>query len=78
MTTSVVSLAPHCYPTSKNAPRWVAQGPHRCSGLASLADVQPTPAFGVPKIASDEVLRQITNDNPRRFLAFVPKVKRKV
>jgi predicted metal-dependent phosphotriesterase family hydrolase len=36
----------------------------------------------VPKIkkagASDEVLRQITNDNPRRFLAFVPKVKRKV
>jgi phosphotriesterase-related protein len=36
----------------------------------------------VPKIkkagASDEVLRQIMNDNPRRFLAFVPKVKRKV
>jgi predicted metal-dependent phosphotriesterase family hydrolase len=36
----------------------------------------------VPKIkkagASDEVLRKITNDNPRRFLAFVPKVKRKV
>jgi hypothetical protein len=36
----------------------------------------------VPKVkeagASDEVLRQITNDNPRRFLAFVPKVKRKV
>jgi phosphotriesterase-related protein len=35
----------------------------------------------VPKIkkagASDEVLRQIMNDNPRRFLAFVPKVKRK-
>ena len=35
----------------------------------------------VPKIkkagASDEVLRQITNDNPRRFPAFVPKVKRK-
>jgi predicted metal-dependent phosphotriesterase family hydrolase len=27
--------------------------------------------------ASDEVLRQIMNDNPRRFLAFVPKVKRK-
>jgi len=36
----------------------------------------------VPKIrkagASEEVLRQIMNDNPRRFLAFVPKVKRKV
>jgi phosphotriesterase-related protein len=36
----------------------------------------------VPKVkkagASDEVLRQIMNDNPRRFLAFVPKVKRKV
>ena len=36
----------------------------------------------VPKMkkagASDEVLRQIMNDNPRRFLAFVPKVKRKV
>jgi len=36
----------------------------------------------VPKLkkagASDEVLRQIMNDNPRRFLAFVPKVKRKV
>jgi len=35
----------------------------------------------VPKLkkagASDEVLRQIMNDNPRRFLAFVPKVKRK-
>ncbi|PYR47258.1 MAG: hypothetical protein DMF89_19435 [Acidobacteria bacterium] len=35
----------------------------------------------VPKVkkagASDEVLRQITVDNPRRFLAFVPKVKRK-
>jgi phosphotriesterase-related protein len=35
----------------------------------------------VPKVkkagASDEVLRQIMNDNPRRFLAFVPKVKRK-
>jgi phosphotriesterase-related protein len=28
--------------------------------------------------ASDEVLRQIMNDNPRRFLAFLPKVKRKV
>jgi predicted metal-dependent phosphotriesterase family hydrolase len=27
--------------------------------------------------ASEEVLRQILNDNPRRFLAFVPKVKRK-
>jgi phosphotriesterase-related protein len=26
--------------------------------------------------ASDEVLRQIMVDNPRRFLAFVPKVKR--
>ena len=36
----------------------------------------------VPKVkkagASDEVLRQIMNDNPRWFLAFVPKVKRKV
>jgi len=36
----------------------------------------------MPKVkkagASDEVLRQIMNDNPRRFLAFVPKVKRKV
>jgi predicted metal-dependent phosphotriesterase family hydrolase len=36
----------------------------------------------VPKVnkagASDEVLRQIMNDNPRRFLAFVPKIKRKV
>ena len=35
----------------------------------------------VPKLksagASDEVLRQIMNDNPRRFLAFVPKVARK-
>ena len=28
--------------------------------------------------ASDEVLHQIMNDNPRRFLAFVPRVKRKV
>jgi phosphotriesterase-related protein len=36
----------------------------------------------VPKLkasgASDEVLRQIMNDNPRRFLAFVPKKPRKV
>jgi predicted metal-dependent phosphotriesterase family hydrolase len=36
----------------------------------------------VPKLkkagASDEVLRQIMYDNPRRFLAFVPKIKRKV
>jgi predicted metal-dependent phosphotriesterase family hydrolase len=35
----------------------------------------------IPKLkragASEEVLRQIMNDNPRRFLAFVPKVKRK-
>ena len=35
----------------------------------------------VPKVkkagASDEVLRQIMVDNPRRFLAFVPKIKRK-
>jgi phosphotriesterase-related protein len=35
----------------------------------------------VPKVkkagATDEVLRQIMNDNPRRFLAFVPKIKRK-
>jgi len=35
----------------------------------------------VPKLkkagASEEILRQIMNDNPRRFLAFVPKVKRK-
>jgi phosphotriesterase-related protein len=35
----------------------------------------------VPKIkkagASDEILHKIMNDNPRRFLAFVPKVKRK-
>jgi phosphotriesterase-related protein len=35
----------------------------------------------VPKLkeagATNEVLRQIMNDNPRRFLAFVPKVKRK-
>jgi phosphotriesterase-related protein len=40
-----------------------------------------TLTFFVPKIrkagASEEVLRQIMNDNPRRFLAFVPKVKRK-
>ena len=36
----------------------------------------------VPKLkaagASDEVLRQIMNDNPRRFLAFVPKKPRKM
>jgi predicted metal-dependent phosphotriesterase family hydrolase len=36
----------------------------------------------IPKLkkagANDEVLRQIMNDNPRRFLAFVPKIKRKV
>lgn len=36
----------------------------------------------VPKLkkagVSDEVLRKIMNDNPRRFLAFVPKIKRKV
>jgi len=35
----------------------------------------------VPKLkeagASDAVLRQIMNDNPRRFLAFVPKKARK-
>jgi phosphotriesterase-related protein len=35
----------------------------------------------VPKLkkagVSDEALRQIMNDNPRRFLAFAPKVKRK-
>ncbi|HEX5008083.1 MAG TPA: amidohydrolase family protein, partial [Hyphomonadaceae bacterium] len=35
----------------------------------------------VPKIkklgATDEVLRKIMVDNPRRFLAFVPKIKRK-
>jgi len=35
----------------------------------------------VPKLkaagASDEVLRQIMQDNPRRFLAFVPKKPRK-
>ena len=35
----------------------------------------------VPKLkaagANDEVLRQIMVDNPRRFLAFVPKIKRK-
>jgi phosphotriesterase-related protein len=35
----------------------------------------------VPKVkkagATDQVLSQIMNDNPRRFLAFVPKVKRK-
>lgn len=35
----------------------------------------------VPKVkqagASDDVLHQITNDNPRRFLAFVPKIPRK-
>ena len=35
----------------------------------------------VPKLkaagASDEVLRQIMQDNPRRLLAFVPKIKRK-
>ena len=35
----------------------------------------------VPKVkaagASDEVLRRIMQDNPRRFLAFVPKFKRK-
>ncbi len=35
----------------------------------------------VPKVkaagASDETLRQIMVDNPRRFLAFVPKIKRK-
>jgi phosphotriesterase-related protein len=28
--------------------------------------------------ASEEILRQILNDNPRRFLAFAPKFKRKV
>jgi predicted metal-dependent phosphotriesterase family hydrolase len=43
--------------------------------------VARTLTFFVPKLkkagASDEVLRQIMNDNPRRFLAFVPKVKRK-
>jgi predicted metal-dependent phosphotriesterase family hydrolase len=36
----------------------------------------------VPKLkaagASDEALRQIMNDNPRRFLAFVPKKPRKM
>ena len=36
----------------------------------------------VPKLkaagVSDEVLRQIMNDNPRRFLAFVPKKPRKM
>ena len=36
----------------------------------------------VPKLkaagVSDEVLRQIMNDNPRRFLAFVPKKPRKI
>jgi predicted metal-dependent phosphotriesterase family hydrolase len=36
----------------------------------------------VPKVkkagASEEVLPKIMNDNPRRLLAFVPKVKRKV
>jgi phosphotriesterase-related protein len=35
----------------------------------------------VPKVkklgASDEALHKIMYDNPRRFLAFVPKVKRK-
>ena len=35
----------------------------------------------VPKVkkagASDEVLRQIMVDNPRRFMAFVPKIKRR-
>ena len=35
----------------------------------------------VPKLrkagASDAVLRQIMNDNPRRFLAFVPKIRRR-
>ena len=35
----------------------------------------------LPKIkaagAGDEVLRRIMQDNPRRFLAFVPKIKRK-
>ena len=35
----------------------------------------------VPKVkkagVTDQVLQQIMNDNPRRFLAFVPKVKRK-
>jgi predicted metal-dependent phosphotriesterase family hydrolase len=35
----------------------------------------------VPKLkaagASEEVLRGIMVDNPRRFLAFVPKIKRK-
>jgi len=34
----------------------------------------------VPKLkaagASDDVLRRIMDDNPRRFLAFVPKIKK--
>lgn len=60
------------------------------SDLASVRELKRNnPAGGyaktlttfVPKVkkagASDEVLRQIMVDNPRRFLAFVPKVKRK-
>jgi phosphotriesterase-related protein len=46
------------------------------SGDASRSYGRPLTAF-VPKLkaagASDEILRQITVDNPRRFLAFVPK-----
>jgi hypothetical protein len=39
------------------------------------------PTVFVPKLkkagASDEILRQIIDDSPRRFLAFVPKIRRK-
>ena len=51
------------------------------SGDALRAYARPVTAF-LPKLkaagASDEVLRRITVDNSRRFLAFVPKRIRKV
>jgi predicted metal-dependent phosphotriesterase family hydrolase len=47
----------------------------------ALAGTAKTLTVFAPKLkkagASDEVLRQIMKYNPRRFLAFVPKVKRK-
>ncbi|MEJ1963175.1 MAG: amidohydrolase family protein [Gammaproteobacteria bacterium] len=50
------------------------------SGDAFRSYGRPVTAF-LPKLrdagATDEVLRQITVDNPRRFLAFVPKRPRK-
>jgi hypothetical protein len=52
------------------------------AGCSRLSAARKTLTVFVPKVkkagASDEVLRGIMNDNPRRFLAFVPKIKRKV